>query len=129
MEPLGSAYADPDLIRQVFSNLIGNALKYSSKKEIPLIQISASEGELETTIKIADNGAGFNMDYYDKLFGVFQRLHSDKEFQGTGVGLALTQKIITKHGGRIWANSEQHVGSVFFFTLPKNTANEFLESD
>ncbi|MBX7180789.1 MAG: PAS domain-containing protein [Bacteroidia bacterium] len=119
IEPLGNAYADPDLLRQVLTNLISNALKYSSKKEKPTVEIKsiANGDELEVIVK--DNGAGFNMDYYDKLFGVFQRLHSDKEFQGTGVGLALTQKIITKHGGRIWATSEPGNGAVFHFTLPQ----------
>ena len=119
IEPLGNAYADPDLLRQVLTNLISNALKYSSKKEKPTVEIKsiANVDELEVIVK--DNGAGFNMDYYDKLFGVFQRLHSDKEFQGTGVGLALTQKIITKHGGRIWATSEPGNGAVFHFTLPQ----------
>lgn len=117
--PLGKAMADPDLFRQVFMNLIGNALKYSSKKENPEIRISSEEKPTETIICITDNGAGFNMDYYDKLFGVFQRLHTDKEFQGTGVGLALTQRIITKHGGRIWATSKENEGSSFSFTIPK----------
>ena len=124
IEALGKAFADPDLIRQVFFNLIGNSLKYSSKKENPEISVSAKENQDETVISISDNGVGFNMEYYDKLFGVFQRLHSDKEFQGTGVGLALSQKIITKHGGQIWANSIENFGSSFFFTLPKNNSNE-----
>jgi PAS domain S-box-containing protein len=124
VETLGKAIADPDLIRQVFINLIGNAVKYSSKKESPEIHITSEANPKEIAITIKDNGAGFNMDYYDKLFGVFQRLHTDKEFEGTGVGLALTQKIIIKHGGRIWANSEQNIGSSFIFTLPNNAIHE-----
>lgn len=114
------AFCDQALVYQVWTNLISNAIKYSSNKQKPLIEIGsnlAHDGSY-TTYYVKDNGAGFNMKYANKLFGVFQRLHSDTEFEGTGVGLAIVYRIITKHGGRIWAESEEQVGSTFYFTLP-----------
>ncbi|MEK7432251.1 MAG: chemotaxis protein CheB [Cyanobacteriota bacterium] len=116
--PLSSAEADYNLLNQVWINLICNAIKYSSKKEKPLIEIGETRSENEITYYIKDNGAGFNMKYVDKLFGVFQRLHKASEFEGTGVGLAIVNRIITKHGGRVWADSILNEGSTFFFTLP-----------
>jgi signal transduction histidine kinase/HAMP domain-containing protein len=110
---------DPNLMRQVWMNLISNSIKFSSKKKKAIISISCEEDEKKLTYCIKDNGAGFNMKYKDKLFGVFQRLHSDKEFEGTGVGLALVQRIINRHGGDIWANSKANNGATFYFTLPK----------
>ncbi|HTL81111.1 MAG TPA: ATP-binding protein, partial [Bacteroidia bacterium] len=108
---------DVRMIRQVFVNLVSNAVKYSSKKKDPVIEIgSLREGE-ETVYFVKDNGAGFDMRYYEKLFAVFQRLHSSSEFEGTGVGLAIVERIITRHGGRIWAKSELNEGAVFYFTL------------
>ena len=110
---------DRALLLQVFSNLISNAIKYSSKKPGPIIEIGSSENEDEYIYYVKDNGAGFNMEYADKLFGVFQRLHSEEEFEGTGVGLAIVQRIIAKHGGRVWAEGQQGVGATFYFSLPK----------
>ncbi len=118
VHPLPAANADRSLINQVWSNLISNAIKYSCKKESPQIEIGAIQGEGETTYYVKDNGAGFNMKYSDKLFGVFQRLHSNEEFEGTGIGLAIVQKIVNKHGGRIWADAVPDEGATFSFTLP-----------
>ena len=108
---------DYALLRQAFVNLLSNAVKYSSKKEQPLISITAGEKKGKTVFSIKDNGVGFDMQFIDKLFGVFQRLHSEKEFEGNGVGLAIVQRIIAKHGGRVWAEAKQNEGAVFYFTL------------
>lgn len=108
---------DPILIRQVFQNLIGNALKYSRPRAHALIEIGHCEHEGKPAIFIRDNGVGFNMKYADKLFGVFQRLHRAEEFEGTGVGLATVQRIVQKHGGRVWAEAELDRGATFYFTL------------
>lgn len=112
-----SAKVDITTIRQVWVNLISNAIKYSSQHERPEVEIGAFEKDGAITYFVKDNGAGFDMAYYDKLFGVFQRLHSGKDFEGTGVGLAIVQRIISKHGGRIWAQSKINEGATFYFTL------------
>lgn len=116
---LATIKADYGLIHQVFFNLISNAIKYSSKKHAPKIKISSKEDGQEIIFSVEDNGAGFDMKYYDKLFGVFQRLHSQEEFNGTGVGLAIVQRIISKHGGRVWAEGKVDHGATFYFSLPK----------
>lgn len=108
---------DPGLIKQVFSNLISNAVKYTRKRETAVIDVDLIVVENETAVFVRDNGAGFDQRYADKLFGVFQRLHRSEEFEGTGVGLATVQRIIKKHGGKIWAMGEVEKGSTFFFTL------------
>jgi PAS domain S-box-containing protein len=108
---------DPILIRQVFQNLIGNALKYSRPRSPAVIEIGQMEKEGETVIFVRDNGVGFSMKYADKLFGVFQRLHRAEEFEGTGVGLATVKRIVQKHGGAIWAEAALDQGSTFYFTL------------
>jgi len=110
---------DNALIRQVLINLVSNAIKYSSKKEKPLIEISSESKDRLITYTIKDNGEGFDMQYIDKLFGVFQRLHRSDEFEGTGVGLAIVQRIINKHGGIIQAEAEVGKGATFRFTLPE----------
>jgi light-regulated signal transduction histidine kinase (bacteriophytochrome) len=107
----------------VWSNLIGNAFKYSAKRAQPRISIDGRvEGE-ETIYGIEDNGTGFDMRYAEKLFGVFKRLHNVEEFPGTGVGLAIVQRIITRHGGRIWAQAEPDAGARFQFALPRTARN------
>ncbi len=116
--PLPPAYADLGLVRQVLANLLYNAVKFTRSREVAIIEIGGSEGEKEAVYYVKDNGVGFDMHYRDKLFGVFQRLHSEEEFEGTGVGLALAQRIIHRHGGRIWAEGKVDEGACFFFTLP-----------
>jgi len=110
---------DANLFRQVWANLISNAVKYTSKINNPEIEIGCTERKDENEFYIKDNGAGFDMLYIDKLFGVFQRLHNTKDFEGTGVGLAIIQRIIVRHGGKIWAKGEVDKGATFFFTIPK----------
>ncbi len=116
---LCNASGDPTLIRQVWMNLISNAIKFSSHRERPVIFITCSEEEDRTVFCLKDNGAGFDMKYTGKLFGVFQRLHSAQEFEGTGVGLAIVQRIVHRHGGQVWAEGETDKGAAFFFSLPK----------
>jgi PAS domain S-box-containing protein len=114
---LPTVKADQTLMHQVMLNLISNAVKYSSKKEKPAIEICAEENEGKTVFAVKDNGVGFDMRFADKLFGVFQRLHSEKEFEGNGVGLAIVKRIINKHGGEVWGTAEENKGANFYFTL------------
>jgi len=122
--PLPPTRGDRGLLRQVWTNLITNALKYSSKAARPLIQVSGRHVGAETHYSVRDNGVGFNMQYAEKLFGVFQRLHRADEFGGTGVGLAIVHRVITRHGGRVWAEGEVDRGAVFSFALPKGDRSE-----
>jgi light-regulated signal transduction histidine kinase (bacteriophytochrome) len=117
MQGLPQAFGDRALLKQVWLNLLANAVKYSAKKPHPEVEVSASEGEGEIVYCVRDNGAGFDMRYYDKLFGVFQRLHSSREFSGTGVGLAIVQRVISRHGGRVRAESVLEQGASFYFSL------------
>jgi two-component system, sensor histidine kinase and response regulator len=116
--PLPPAHADYTLLTQVWVNLLSNAIKYSSKKETPRVDISCERQGNTLVYAVKDNGAGFSMDYADKLFGVFQRLHAPTEFEGTGVGLAIVQRIVTKHGGKVWAEGRENEGATFYFSLP-----------
>jgi light-regulated signal transduction histidine kinase (bacteriophytochrome) len=108
---------DPHLLRIVLENLLSNAWKFTSKQEYPVIEFGQKAHVKERTFYVRDNGVGFDMAYADKLFGVFQRLHSISEFPGTGVGLATVQRIVAIHGGRIWAESAEGKGATFYFTL------------
>jgi PAS domain S-box-containing protein len=116
---LPEAYGDLHLIHQVWVNLIDNAIKFTSKRAKPRIRISGETNGNETVYAVEDNGAGFSMAYKDKLFGVFQRLHSQKDFSGTGVGLAIIARIVRRHGGRAWANGEENAGATFYFSLKR----------
>ncbi len=117
VEPLPLVMADNALVKQVWFNLISNAIKFSSKCENPQITISSFLKDEDLVFTIKDNGSGFGMKYANKLFGVFQRLHSTKEYEGTGVGLAIVHRIIQRHGGTIWAEAEINKGAQFYFTL------------
>jgi len=116
---LHPAFADTILVKQVMSNYILNAVKYSAKKEKALIEIGSAEENGRVVYSVKDNGAGFDMQYVHKLFGVFQRLHSNEEFEGTGVGLAIVKRIISKHGGDAWAEGALEKGATFYFSLPR----------
>lgn len=120
IKPLLNVHGDASMIKQVLINLISNAIKYSSKKEKSLIEIGSYKEKNASVFYIKDNGVGFDMKYKDKLFGVFQRLHSNAEFDGTGVGLALVNRIISKHDGKIWADAKINEGATFYFLLPNN---------
>lgn len=114
---LAFAQCDPGLIRQVFTNLLSNAIKFTRPRKQAVIEIGQTEHEGHSTVFVRDNGVGFSMKYADKLFGVFQRLHRAEDFEGTGVGLVTVQRIIQKHGGRVWVEAEIDKGATFYFTV------------
>jgi signal transduction histidine kinase len=126
---LSSADCDPALMKQVFANLVSNALKYTRKREHAVIQVGQTKQNHERVIFVRDNGVGFDMQYVGKLFGVFQRLHKARDFEGTGVGLAIVQRIIRKHGGRIWAEAKLDQGATFFFTIGSPVNNTSKEPE
>jgi len=128
LSALPPAQGDRPMMKQVFVNLLSNAVKYSRGKEPAVIEVGSRTEAEEVVYFVRDNGVGFSMNYVEKLFGVFQRLHSPKEFEGTGVGLALVQRIIQRHGGRIWADAKLNEGAIFSFALPKKSAPVALAS-
>ncbi len=115
---LPAAYGDESLMREVLINLLSNAIKFSKNEKSSLVEVGGRLEKDENIYYVKDNGVGFDMKYSDKLFGVFQRLHSQEEFKGTGVGLALVQRIIERHAGRVWAEGKVNKGATFYFTLP-----------
>ncbi|WP_332777349.1 PAS domain S-box protein [Polaromonas sp.] len=112
------AVADSRLLRQVWTNLVSNAIKYSSKTPNPVIEVNGRTEGMENVYSVRDNGVGFSMDHYDQLFEVFQRLHHTNDFEGTGVGLAIVRRVVTRHGGRVWAQGKVNEGAEFYFSLP-----------
>jgi signal transduction histidine kinase len=119
ISPLPATSADPALLRQVWLNLVGNALKYSAGRDAARVEIGGRKDGSESVYWVRDNGVGFDMRYADKLFRVFQRLHRAEEFPGTGVGLAIVERVVTRHGGRVWAEAELGMGAAFYFALPQ----------
>jgi light-regulated signal transduction histidine kinase (bacteriophytochrome) len=124
IDPIPVCAGDESMIRQVWINLLSNAIKYSAKEPGPSVEIGYKEQDSMNVYFIRDNGVGFDMQYAHKLFGVFQRLHRQEEFEGTGVGLALVKRIINKHSGEVWAESSPGKGASFYFSLPKNGFHE-----
>ena len=119
MDSLLPAYGDRVLIQQAINNLLANAIKFSRNEAEALIEVGYSQEPGAIIYYIKDNGAGFEMEYAAKLFGVFQRLHTEAEFEGTGVGLAIVKRIVDRHGGRVWAEGEVDQGATFYFSLPE----------
>ena len=125
IKALPLAQGDESMLQSVWLNLIDNAIKYSSKVTQPRVEVRCVAQAEQTVYSVQDNGAGFDMRHYDKLFGVFQRLHSQEEFPGTGVGLAIVERIVQRHGGRVWAESQPGQGAIFYFSLPHQFQTSF----
>lgn len=123
LQPMPPAWGDRKLLRQVWVNLLANAVKFSGTQAQSLVEAGGRTEDQENVYYVKDNGVGFDMRYYQKLFGVFQRLHSTEEFPGTGVGLAIVQRVVLRHGGRVWAESRLNQGATFYFTLPRGKDN------
>ena len=122
IDPNIKVYGDEGLLRVVMDNLLSNAWKYTGKTVNAVISFSSRQTPKEIVCAVTDNGAGFNMQYKDKLFGAFQRLHHINEFEGNGIGLATVARIVHRHGGRVWAEGEENNGASFYFSLPKKRA-------
>jgi signal transduction histidine kinase len=127
-KPMPAAIGDTAMVRQVITNLLSNAIKFSKPRDAIAIEVGSSIENHENVYYVKDHGVGFDMQYADKLFGVFQRLHSQEKFEGTGVGLALVQRIVHRHGGRIWAEGKVNEGATFYFTLPGLHVSEQTDS-
>ena len=124
VQALPPAVGDPSMMQHVLSNLLGNAVKFSRNEEVPHIEIGGETNGDRAVFFVRDNGVGFDMEYADKLFGVFERLHDDSEFEGTGVGLAIVERIIQRHGGEVWAEGAEGKGATIYFSLPITQDNE-----
>jgi two-component system sensor kinase len=120
IQAMPSGYGDRTLIKQVYANLLANAVKFTKYKNPARIEAGGYTEDHEDVFYIKDNGVGFDMAYYDKLFGIFQRLHNNPDFEGTGVGLATIQRAVHKHGGRVWAEGKMDEGATFYFSLPSS---------
>jgi light-regulated signal transduction histidine kinase (bacteriophytochrome) len=118
VSPLPRVQGDAGMLRQVWANFISNALKYSARVPQPRVEIGGREDGAERVFWVRDNGVGFDMKYVGKLFGVFQRLHGAEGFDGTGVGLAIAHRVVSRHGGRVWAEGKPDQGAAFYFSLP-----------
>ena len=121
---LPNAWGDAALVRQVWANLLSNAIKYSGKRPHPVVEIKGWTDGAEQIYCVKDNGAGFDMRYYERLFGLFQRVHDAQDYPGTGIGLAIVQRIVTRHGGRVWAEGKLDEGASFYFSLPARIAGQ-----
>jgi light-regulated signal transduction histidine kinase (bacteriophytochrome) len=121
---LPSCLGDRALLKQVWTNLLSNAIKFTSNRQRASVQVGALCDSSKVVYFIKDNGAGFDMKYANKLFGVFQRLHRNDEFEGTGVGLAIVQRIVHRHGGRVWADAVLDQGATFYFTLDEEVKTQ-----
>jgi light-regulated signal transduction histidine kinase (bacteriophytochrome) len=117
ISPLPFVECDPALLKQVFANLLSNAVKFTRPRQRAVVEVGATMQDGSPVTFVRDNGVGFSMKYADKLFGIFQRLHRQEDFEGTGVGLAIVARIIHKHGGRVWAEGELNRGATFYFSL------------
>jgi len=117
IHPLPTAQCDAGLMKQVFANLLANAVKYTRPRELAIVEVGSISKNGGAAVFVRDNGVGFNMKYADKLFGVFQRLHRAEDFEGTGVGLATVERIVRRHGGTVWAEGAVGQGATFYFTL------------
>ena len=126
--PISAAYGDRTLVKQIYGNLLGNAVKFTRGRTPAVIEAGSAIRDNEAIYYVRDNGVGFDMKFYDKLFGLFQRLHSDEEYEGTGIGLALVQRIINRHGGQVWAESKIDEGTTVYFTLPRKE-NRFVSEE
>ena len=122
IEPLPDTFGDAAMIRRVWTNLLENAVKFTAPRANARIELGARAGESETIYFVRDNGVGFDMRFTAKLFGVFSRLHSS-EFSGHGLGLAVVQRVVARHGGRVWAEAKPDEGATFYFSLPKQELN------
>jgi two-component system sensor kinase len=118
MDPLPPLLGDPALIKQVFKNLLENAVKFTKIRDAALIEAGSFVRENEIVYYVRDNGIGFDMRYYNKLFSVFERLHGPDDYEGTGIGLSIVQRIIVRHGGRVWAEAKENEGATFYFSFP-----------